>query len=459
MLDGISPISDPDLERALVALIFRDEKAIARVGSLTAEDLTDPQLSAVVAAALDLHSKRVTVNAVTLLPRLRGIATIDGETGLDVVRSLTVGGRTPPVEDVAARLHDLATRRRLSEYLQNVANSATDESLTPNAVVADATAHLPTLVEQEETEVPTVSLGKAASDFIAYLQSDVPATEITTGFVDLDEAIGGWHRGQFAILAGRPSMGKSTVALSSMIQTAKAGHGVLFFSLEMPAHQLAARALTDISYTPPPIEYSSLRPKQSNHFLRRLTEASEHLRGLPLEVETRASTVDVMSERVRKAVETFKAKGKSLDLVVVDHLLKVLPSERYAGSRVEELGEVSEGMCRIAKTFNVAVLALHQLNRSTEGRENQRALISDLRGSGNLEQDADVVLLCFRPAYRYERLEPETDEERITRDDIIQTLKYDMEIQVAKQRQGATTNVDLWCDLASNAVRNKDWRR
>ena len=145
-------------------------------------------------------------------------------------------------------------------------------------------------------------------------------------------------------------------------------------------------------------------------------------------------------------------------LVVVDHLLKVRPSSRYAGQPVKELDEISEAMCVMAKSLNVAVLGLHQLNRQVESRDNQRPLLSDLRGSGSLEQDADVVLFAYRPAYHYERQMQEGENIAVA-EKKLELVKHDLEIQIAKQRHGPTKTLKFWVDMAANVVRDKEFRR
>src|SRR5690606_13032642 len=151
----------------------------------------------------------------------------------------------------------------------------------------------------------------------------------------------------------------------------------------------------------------------------------------------RGLTVGEITARVRKAREDFEKRGISLSLVVVDHLGKVRPSDRYAGQPVKELDEISDGMCALASSLNVAVLGLHQLNRAVESRDNQRPIMPDLRGSGSLEQDADVVLFVYRPAYRYER-QLEDPDNRAEAEIKATALKHDLEVQIAKQRNGPT---------------------
>ena len=463
MLDQVAGNSqDVDLERLLVALLFERPGAIESVGNLTEDDFTQPELGGIYLACADAHARGTKISAVNLLPRLQGITSFDGENGLAIIRSITVSRNPPKIEDVAKRLHDLAERRRASDYLQTIAQTALDESMSLKALVGDATRHLESVTEDGvEDQHGGKDLHTLALNFIEYLQSPEPEIEITTGFLDLDAATGGWHRGQFSIIAGRPSMGKSTFALSSLLRTADAGHGVLFFSLEMPETQIAARALTDFAYTDPVIAYSDLRPRRSAAHIRRLSDASERFANLPLIVDTRQGlTVERMLERVALAKKHFEAMGRSLDLVVADHMLKIVPSDRYAGNPTKELDEVSEGMTVIAKKHKVAAVGLHQLSRGTEQRDNKRPVMSDLRGSGTLEQDADLILFCYRPAYQVERLKgaEENDEERFANQAIADVLKYDFELQIAKQRNGPTTRVDLWADMAANAVRNKGFR-
>jgi len=144
-------------------------------------------------------------------------------------------------------------------------------------------------------------------------------------------------------------------------------------------------------------------------------------------------------------------------LVVVDHLGKVRPSSRYRGNRVQELGELSEAMAHLAKSEDVAVLALHQLNRGVEARDNKRPTIADLRDTGNLEQDADSVMLVYRPAYYLERAREDNPELESLRLKELEAKRNILELNIAKQRNGPTATIELYVDMASNAIRDK-WR-
>jgi len=460
--DAFAPLTDIPLERALVALIFADNGNLDRVGALDPEDLADPVLSAAFGMAIRLHADGLPVTLALMKAQLLGIRLHDDRTGLDIVRSLSVGSNAPNIVDVAQRLRALAERRRMAGYLRSVSHALEDETQQATALAVDVASQVNDfLASAISTQKTSFTFREAADDLLAYLDSDAPRVEITTGLIDLDEATGGWHRGEVTYLAGRPSMGKSTFVLSSLLRTAKAGHGVLFFSLEMTMRQVAMRAITDLAYTHPPIAYADLKPKSLNSMQRsRLAEASQKYQALPLITETKNGlTAAEIFAIARKHAETFKAQGRSLDLIVVDHLLKVRASNRYAGNAVKELDEVSEAMCVMAKSLGVAVVGVHQLNRQVETRDNKRPVMSDLRGSGSLEQDADNVMLVFRPAYAIERHLEDSQEGRAEAQQMLEQVKHILELQIAKQRNGATAGLEFFVDLQANAVRNRSFRQ
>ncbi len=470
MLDHApKPLTDVMLERILVAKILADNSAMSHIGKLSKGDLSDVVMAAAFDAAVDLAAEGRPINLATLKPMLSTVKTGFDRTAMDSLmaeRSLqfkteTVRGDSYPVADMAARLRTLACRRRLAEYLDAVANAAVDETVQMSALAADCISQCNEFIADTNSDRKTdFNLYDSAQAFIERLQSDDNPIEIPTGLTDLDNATGGHHRGQFTILAGRPSMGKSCIALSSMLRTAEKGYGVLFFSLEMTQDQVTSRALADYAYTQPRIDYFSLRPGNVNQLqVNRLYEAAERFKAMPIVVETKSGlTVGEIFARARQVKETFEKNGVSLALIVVDHLLKVRPSDRYAGQPVKEIDEISEGCCAMAKALNVAVLGLHQLNRGVESRDNPRPLMSDLRGSGSLEQDADTVLLAYRPAYRFERQLDDPDK-RAEAEIAANELKHDLELQVAKQRSGPPMSLEFFCDMAANVVRDKSWRR
>ena len=454
------PLTDPELEQALLALLFADNGNFGKLGALQPEDLSDTFLASSFALALDIHGEGRPVNLITLKSRLDGVPLADG-TGLDALRRLSVGESLPPMGEIAKRLRALSRRRSVASRLREIASVADDETQNLATLAAQAMGTLNDYVAEDVESMKTeFALSEASDEFIEWLQSGDAAVEISTGLKDLDEATGGWHRGEFAIMAGRPSMGKSACALASALRTAKSGVGVLFFSLEMTKRQIVARALTDFGYQHTrPMAYFKLKPSMVQPYdIDILYKTSEMFHDLPIEFETKPTmSMGEIIARTQRAKEDFKARGIDLGLVIVDHMLKVKPSERYAGNPVKEIDEVSAGMCVLAKSLNVAALGLHQLNRGVESRDNQRPVLSDLRGSGSLEQDADAVFFVYRPAYPYERQMQEDKEMQADVEIKLALVKHDLEIQIAKQRNGPTKTLEFFVDMQSNVVRDKDF--
>lgn len=465
MLDGPrhgESLTDVDLERALVALVCADNGNLDKLGDLQGDDLTDPIASTALALAITKAEDGEPVNLVTLRAGIEGIRDATGLSATEALAKFSIGGALPSVRDIAKRLKLLSRRRDLRARLSGLLQDVADERAPIGAIAAElATISDEYLSTGHQEQATAFHPFVAAEPFIESLRHAGTGVEISTGLIGLDRTLGGWHRGEFSILAGRPSQGKSTVALASLLRTAMKGHGVLFFSLEMTRDQVLARMLADLAYTrQQPLAYADFKPgKVDERALYRLEQAREALRDLPIEVETKNGlTMAEITARVRKAKEQFKARNQDLMLVVLDHLLKIRPSKRYAGNPVAEITEVSESCCVLAKSLNVAVVGLHQLNRQVENRDNERPVMSDLRGSGALEQDADNILFVYRPAYTIERQIQEGDK-GVAQRDMLEALKHVLEIQVGKQRNGPTPGLKFYIDTRANVVRDVEYGR
>jgi replicative DNA helicase len=255
-------------------------------------------------------------------------------------------------------------------------------------------------------------------------------------------------------------MGKSTVAIALTRRVAKAGHGILLFSMEMRQRDCVLRMATDACWRGDmPVAYANVAAGKLNEQERRAYElGAKSLADLPIMIEDRSGlTMSEIASQTRRVAELFARQGKRLDLLIVDHLDHMTPSSRYRGNKVQEVGEYSAGMQRLAKSEQIVVLALHQLNRNPEGRDNKRPELSDLRDSGRLEQDADIVLFAYRPAYYLERMKfdnPDDERDRVQR---LDAKRYELELNIAKQRNGPTSTIEFFCDMAANAIRDK-WR-
>jgi replicative DNA helicase len=304
-----------------------------------------------------------------------------------------------------------------------------------------------------------VSIGDAAEQFVAdmtvRMQNQGSLAGVTTGFGDLDARTGGFQRGELVILAGRPGMGKSALAISSARQSAEAGHAGIYFSLEMTAKALSGRALTDAIFDHnDPIAYSdAVAGSLSNAQAQRIVDAQREFRP-PFEIDPQGGlSASQIAGRARKYQQALERKGRTLDLVVVDHLHLVRASDRYRGNATGELTEISGALKALAKDLNVPVVALAQLNRGVEGRENKRPTLADLRQSGSIEQDADLVLMLYREAYylTVRCSDPREEGDRIAR---LMEVQNRIEVIIAKNRNGPTCTVPLFCNIAANAFRN-----
>jgi len=286
---------------------------------------------------------------------------------------------------------------------------------------------------------------------------------VATGFTDMDRKLGGLHPSDLVILAGRPAMGKSALATNIAFHAARNyrpverpdgtmaaedGAVVAFFSLEMSADQLATRILAEVSGVPSDaIRRGDVRREDFARFV----DASRTLSSVPMFIDdTPALTISAVRTRARRL-----ARQRGLGMIVVDYLqLLRAPSSNRQDNRVQEISEITRGLKAIAKELNVPVLALSQLSRAVEQREDKKPQLSDLRESGSIEQDADVVMFVFREEY-YLSHEPirrpdETEDkfnDRYQRwSDRLQEVSGLAEVIIAKQRHGPTGTVKLRFD-------------
>lgn len=301
---------------------------------------------------------------------------------------------------------------------------------------------------------------EAALDYVTRRVQGEPTNAVPTGLVVLDRRMsGGLMPGHLILGAGRPGSGKSTVGANFTRWAASQGFGVGFFSLEMPERDMSVRFLADQAFdTERPITYNrilqgALTPEEH----QRLVDAQEHFRSMPIELDASAKlTVPEVGAKIRGMRSRLRARGADLKLVVIDYLKFLLASDEWRGNKNLQVGEISGGLKQLGKDEGVAMLLLCQLNRDVEKREDKRPILADLRDSGELEQDADVVMFFYREAY-YLQNNPLTASN--TSDGHILQLRLqqvvnDLEINIAKQRMGPTGPLVVYCNMGCNAVRN-----
>jgi replicative DNA helicase len=372
-----------------------------------------------------------------------------------------VSGYFLPVGDAIEVLRDRAQRRTLAVLGANLM-AATAGMKSVADLVAEAAAGLDDVSSSfRQGKRMVYTAGGAGAAAIANLDA-VESTSPTTGLKDLDRVLGGWPKGELSVVAGRPGMGKSAFASSALLRAAKAGHGCQFFSLEMTERQLGARMLSDVAYSSQrPIMYQDILRRSIQDLDRnRLKLAQEILEKLPISIEEqRGLTITDIATRARKLADKYDKDGGTLDVVFVDHMLLVRPSSRYAGNRVREVAEISDGLASLAKELQCAVVALCQLNRGVEGRDSKRPTLSDLRDSGAIEEDASTVTFLYRPAYYLAQKKPDSAEERAVLEELLEKDGKLLEFVVAKNRNGEVGIVDAFVEIGANAVRDKEWKR
>ena len=360
------------------------------------------------------------------------------------------------VRDYAQIIYDLAVRRDLIQLGRDISAKAAKVDVTsePKEQIVEAEQALYKLAEQGTSDTGFQSFLKAVTDAVnvanAAYQREGGLAGISTGLMDLDKKLGGLHSSDLLILAGRPSMGKTSLATNIAFNIAKAykrgvkpdgsegaieGGVVGFFSLEMSAEQLAARILSEASEVP---SEQIRRGDMTEGEFRRFVDAAKALEACPLYIDdTAAIPIAQLAARARRLKRTH-----GLDVLIVDYLQLV---RGVAENRVQEIGEISMGLKAIAKELNIPVVALSQLSRQVENREDKRPQLSDLRESGSIEQDADVVMFVFREEYYKEREKPgDHDLEAMAKwQEEMERLHGRAEVIIGKQRHGPIGSIDL----------------
>jgi len=386
----------------------------------------------------------------------------------------------PEVKDYARIIRDLAIRReliRLGSGIQAQSLSPEDDD-TGATLINKAERALFELAERGSAERGFSSFAEALAESLvtaeAAFKRGGKIAGIPTGLRDLDEQLGGFHRSDLLILAGRPSMGKTSLATNIAYNAAAAyryelqedgsrktvdGAIVAFFSLEMSSEQLATRILAERTG----INSHDIRQgKLSKADFERLSEATAEMQNLPLFIDdTGGISIGELTARARR----LKRAQGALDLIVIDYLqLITVSSSGSNANRVQEVTQITTALKALAKDLNVPVVALSQLSRAVEQRDDKRPQLSDLRESGSIEQDADIVMFVFREEYYLARTEPPADPNDPSSNDKWKAWRQRMdqvygtaEIIVSKQRHGPIGTVKLAFDARLTRFGNLEY--
>jgi replicative DNA helicase len=468
-----------EAEQALLGAILVNNEAHDRVSSfLEAHHFYDPLHQQIFETLSKLIASGKQATPITLRTFFETAEPIDATTTVPVyLGKLAVNATTIiNARDYGRTIHDLYTRRQLIIIGEDVVNNAFDSSvdLPPKLQIEEAETRLFSLAETDKYGQGFLAFNNALTTAIemagnAY-KRDGHLSGIATRFTGLDGKMGGLQSSDLIVLAGRPSMGKTALATNIAFNVARAraqslgqstemppedprhdGAVVGFFSLEMSAEQLATRILSEQAGIP---SEKIRRGMIDEPEFKRLVEVSQEMAAIPLFIDqTGGLSIAQLSARARKL-----KRQQGLGLLIVDYLQLMTGTSSKSDNRVQEVSQITTGLKALAKELNIPIIALSQLSRAVENREDKRPQLADLRESGSIEQDADIVMFVFREEYYLERLKPQ--EGTIEFQDWMakmQQVSGRAEVIIGKQRHGPIGTVQLQFD--GNVTRFSDLAR
>jgi len=458
-----------EAEQALLGALLVDNRALENIGDIVkAEHFFSPVHQRIFDAISKMVDRGQNADPITLKPYFEKDAELEERGGAQYLSDLAASVITVVnAANYAKFIRDMHMRRELITIGNDLVNEAFESNIDSNAheCMEGAEARLFAMAESGgggDRGFVTMRDATAAAIELAEkaFKSDGHVTGVTTGLTDLDKKTGGMQPSDLVIVAGRPSMGKTAFATTIAFNAAKAyaetggreGAIVGFFSLEMSADQLATRLLSDLA------EISGDRIRRGEFTkddFHRLAEQSTRLAQIPLFIDdTAALSITAVRTRARR----MKRKH-GLGLIVVDYLQLLRGTgSRQSENRVLEVGEITRGLKAIAKELAIPVIALSQLSRAVEQREDKRPQLSDLRESGSIEQDADVVMFVYREQYYLEREKPnEADANKIAEwQNKMATVHNVAEAVIGKQRHGPIGIVEMYFDAQYTRFKDLD---
>jgi replicative DNA helicase len=429
------PPANPEAEEAVLGALLFDSNAIERVGeSLQPESFSLVSHQHIYRACYDIWQAGTPINVITVaewLERRKLLECVDGRAKLGQLMARTV--TSVNIDSVAAIVAEKALSRLLLEIGQQISSLAHDPAPFQERLTL-AQEKLFALQQggklTQKVEVAQEITIRVYEELDKIFNSGMPNT-IKTGYYDLDNLVGGFTPGELVILGGRPSIGKSLIACSIAFEIACAyTEPVMIFSLEMTKESIIRRFISNIAN----VEGDKLKQGlfEPNDWSR-IALAIDKIGSLPMLIDdTSCPSVHEIRSKVRTAI----AQHKGLKLIVIDYLQ--LMADGSDTRLVQQLGEITRQLKLLAKDYNVPILLLSQLNRGVEGRLDKRPKMSDLRESGRIEEDADVVLLCYRDEY----YNPDTFDKNV------------MEIGCTKNRNGATGTIKLLFEGRYSRLKN-----
>lgn len=368
------------------------------------------------------------------------------------------------MDTAAKRIVEQWARISMRDELERLYTAACDPSTDPLVMASLAGQvfdDILTDVRHGPARKSRLSVSDAAGNAISAArearQRGSGLTGITWGLTDINRATGGIQRRDLTLIGARPSMGKTSLALSVALKAARSGHGVGLVSLEMDADKIGARAISSIAFDwSVAIPYQDIiRGVVEEGALEHLERAASDFDGMPFWIEDQAglSMADIRV-KTESLLDTAAKAGHGLSVLMIDHLGLIRAANRYAGNRANEIAEMTAALKSMAREYDIAIVLLSQLNRALESRDDKRPAMSDLRDSGAIEQDADMIAFLYRHAYYLERQKGKTHEAEQDRIERLIDCQNSLEFIIAKQRNGPLRTIDLFANMACCAVGN-----
>ena len=427
---GRVPPHDLTAEKSLLGAIMLQDDILPEILTiLRAKDFYEKRHQIIFEAMLHLYDQHKPIDLLTLTSELRTEKKLKEIGGAPYLTELSnFVPATSHAKAYADIIEKASVRRRLIKAGSEIANKAFEEGANTNDLVGAA-----------ERELFEVSDKIVKSDYVAMDELLADAFDrleelhknkgtlrgLKTGFRDLDKKTAGFQKGDLIIVGARPAMGKTTFAQNLAYNIASINKkGVLFFSMEMAANEIIDRMISDVSGVD---NWKMRTGNLSDEEFQKIGDALGEMDEIPIYIDdTSSMTIVELRNKARRAMH-----DRNIGIVIVDYLQLISGSDRYAGNRVQEVTEISRGLKILARELEIPVIALAQLSRNVTGREDPRPVLSDLRESGSIEQDADLVMFLHRPDY-YKQNDDNYEETHIT------------ELLVAKHRHGAVGKIELY---------------
>ena len=462
----LGPPHNVEAEQALLGAILCDNDALDGLSDLQPRHFYEPAHAALFEAVRATRAVGLPADFATVRDRVKASRAFEELGGASYLADLI--DKAPPssaAPHMARVVADYAMRRGLVDVGVEIAARARQDFQGDGlGMIAEAERELARIASDGPSREAWRDAGGLIASALESAQSRDGSIDVGTGLAEVDDHIGGFGRGELSIIAGRPGMFKSGVASQIAKANAARGKGTLFFSQEMGVEPLGLRLACDLAWEPYASAFNptfdrARRNRLSSEQWRMLRDAAAIAEAWPLRFDVRPSlTVSTMEACARRAFRDWEKRGIPAGPIIIDHLGIVRPEKDRQGSKHAEVADVSRALAEMAKRLEVPVIALCQLNRGVEGREDKRPMLSDLRQAGEIEEDARLVVFLYRPEYYFRPPQDpgaETPEQRVERETKLDRNRNKLFWLIEKNNNGPLGQVETFCDVACSVVRDR----